>query len=107
MTTRIRIVLNTLAAASAACLFVLTTAPAEAARCPAGYYLCIGGGKVHSPKRCCPVAKPKPAPVGTLTPPRPGARCLSAVRRPGPGGSVKIACVRWGSLTPRALACGA
>ena len=105
MTTRIRIVLNTLAAASAACLFVLATAPAEAARCAPGYYQCISGGKAHSPRRCCPIAKPKP--TGTLAPPRPGARCLSAVRDPGPGGSVKIKCVRWGSLAPRALTCGA
>jgi hypothetical protein len=99
-------VLRTLAATSAAVVLLFTSAPAEAARCAPGYYQCIRGGKALSPRRCCPIAKPKP-PSSTLAPPRPGARCLSAVRDPGPGGSVKIKCVRWGSLTPRAVTCGA
>jgi hypothetical protein len=33
-------------------------------------------------------------------------RCLKAVRDPGPGGSVKIKCVKWGSLPVAAASRG-
>jgi hypothetical protein len=86
------VLLRTIAVAGAAAVLLFTPAPAEAA-CPAGYYQCIKGGKAHSPRRCCPVAAPVSKPA-----PKQSGRCLSAVRQPGPGGSVKIKCVRWGSL---------
>jgi hypothetical protein len=78
--------LTMLAVASAAFLF--NPVPAEAA-CPSGYYQCVGGGKVHSPRRCCPIARP------AATPARPLSQCKSAVRQVGPDGSVKIRCTRW------------
>jgi hypothetical protein len=81
--------LTMLAVASAAFLF--NSAPAEAA-CPSGYFQCIRGGKAHSPKRCCPIARP------AATPALPLSRCKSAVRQVGPNGSVKIRCTRWSTL---------
>ena len=81
--------LTMLAVASAAFLF--NSVPAEAA-CPSGYFQCVRGGKVHSPRRCCPIAKP------AATPALPLSRCKSAVRQVGPNGSVKIRCTRWSTV---------
>jgi hypothetical protein len=87
--------LTMLAVASAA--FFLNPVPAEAA-CPSGYFQCIKGGKAHSPRRCCPIARP------AATPALPLSRCKSAVREAGPNGSVKIRCTRWSALLGEAPA---
>lgn len=85
-----------LALASAACVVFFTSVPAEAA-CPAGYYQCVGGGKAHSPKRCCPTSVRTSSRPAAL-PPIPLSRCKTAVRQVGPNNSVKIRCTSWSSL---------
>jgi hypothetical protein len=98
--------LNTLAAAGAAAIMLYGAQPAEARTpCPIGTVEC-------GIRRCCPA--PRVCPSGTLrcgyraccpkkVAPKPSKpRCLQAVRDPGPGGSVKIKCIRWGQVPLRA-----
>ncbi len=95
--------LNTLAAAGAAAIMLYGTQPAEARPCPSGTFscgirkccpqrACRPGLVPCGPRSCCYPAKAKPA----------KPRCLQAVRDPGPGGSVKIKCIRWGQVPLRA-----
>jgi hypothetical protein len=92
-----------LAFAFAAPVVVVSASPAEAIVCPARWKEC----KKYGRTTCCRdhgVHRPRPKPVSVPTPPA-KPRCLQAVRDPGPGGSVKIKCIRWGSLPAVTASC--